>query len=98
VRTDWSTRSMKEASQPIAAYEGTVGARKNLIKLAGSKFPGDPKKVAEAVVMLSELEEPPLHLLLGHDVYKAYREKLAGLSESVEAWKDTTLGINFPPE
>ena len=33
VRTDWSTRSMKEASKPIAAYEETVGARKKLIKL-----------------------------------------------------------------
>lgn len=97
-RTDWSERSMKETRQPIAAYEATVGARKALIKAAGSRFPGDPRRVADAVLMVSELDEPPLHLLLGHDVYKAYREKLSGLAESVAEWKAVTLDVNFPPE
>jgi len=97
-RTDWSTRSMKEARKPIEAYAQTVGARKALIKLAGSKFPGDPRRVADAVLMVSELEDPPLHLLLGHDVYKAYREKLSGLLESIEKWKSVTLDVGFPPE
>ncbi len=95
IRTDWSSRSMKESQQPIDAYAEIVGTRKTLIKLAGSKFPGDPQRVAEAVVMVSELAEPPLHLLLGHDVYKAYREKLRGLTESVEQWKSVTLDVNF---
>ena len=95
-RTDWSTRSMKEASKPIDAYADTVGARKKLIKLAGDKFPGDPRRIADAVLMVTELEHPPLHLLLGHDVYKAYREKLSGLMASVEEWKAVTLDVNFP--
>jgi NAD(P)-dependent dehydrogenase (short-subunit alcohol dehydrogenase family) len=98
IRTDWSTRSMKEASAPLAAYAETVGARKELIKLAGSRFPGDPKRVADAVVMLSELDDPPLHLLLGNDVYKAYTEKLRDLGESVAQWKDVTLDVNFRRE
>jgi len=98
IRTDWSTRSMKEARKPIEAYEETVGARKNLIKLAGGKFPGDPRRVADAVLMVSELEEPPLHLLLGHDVYKAYREKLTGLMDSIEEWKPVTFDVNFKPD
>jgi NAD(P)-dependent dehydrogenase (short-subunit alcohol dehydrogenase family) len=97
-RTDWSTRSMKEARNPIEAYAETVGARKALIKAVGDKFPGDPRRVADAVLMVSELEDPPLHLLLGHDVYKAYREKLSGLLESVAEWKSVTLDVNFPPE
>jgi len=97
-RTDWSTRSMKEAREPIDAYAETVGARKNLIKLAGSKFPGDPRRVADAVLMVTELDDPPLHLLLGHDVYKAYREKLSDLAASIEEWKSVTLDVNFPPE
>lgn len=98
IRTDWSTRSMKESSRPIEAYAETVGARKKLIKLAGDKFPGDPRRVADAVVMVTGLEDPPLHLLLGRDVYAAYTKKLAELSESIEAWKDVTLDVNFPPE
>jgi NAD(P)-dependent dehydrogenase (short-subunit alcohol dehydrogenase family) len=98
IRTDWSTRSMKEASAPLAAYAETVGARKELIKLAGSRFPGDPKRVADAVVMLSELDDPPLHLLLGNDVYKAYTDKLRDLGESVAQWKHVTLDVNFRRE
>ena len=97
-RTDWSIRSMKETRQPIEAYAETVGARKALIKLAGSKFPGDPRRVADAVLMVSELDDPPLHLLLGHDVYNAYREKLSGLLESIAKWKSVTLDVGFPPE
>jgi hypothetical protein len=89
---------MRETRRPIAAYAETVAARKALIRAAGSKFPGDPRRVADAVLMVSDLEDPPLHLLLGHDVYKAYREKLSALLKSVEEWKATTLDINFPPE
>jgi hypothetical protein len=48
--------------------------------------------------MVSELEEPPLHLLLGHDVYAAFRQKLSDLTESVAEWKSVTLDVNFPPE
>ena len=95
-RTDWASRSMREAQNPIDAYAETVGARKKLIKLAGDKFPGDAARIADAVLMVTERENPPLHLLLGHDVYKAYREKLRGLLESVEEWKDVTLDVNFP--
>jgi NAD(P)-dependent dehydrogenase (short-subunit alcohol dehydrogenase family) len=97
-RTDWSTRSMKETRRPIDAYADIVGPRKALIKAAGSKFPGDPRRIADAVLMVNELEDPPLHLLLGHDVYNAYRDKLRALLESLEEWKSTTLGINYPPE
>jgi hypothetical protein len=87
---------MKEARTPIDAYADTVGARKKLIKLAGDKLPGDPRRIADAVLMITELEQPPLHLLLGRDVYNAYREKLAALMASVEEWKDVTLDVNFP--
>ncbi len=96
-RTDWSHRSMKETRKPIEAYTD-VAARKELIKAVGSEFPGDPRRVADAVLMVSTLEEPPLNLLLGSDVYYAYREKLKNLSESVEKWKSVTLDVNFPPE
>ena len=97
-RTDYATRSMKETRQPIEAYAETVGVRKTLIKAAADKLPGDPRRIADAVLMLSALEDPPLHLLLGHDVYRAYREKLRGLMDSVEEWKSVTLDVNFPPK
>jgi NAD(P)-dependent dehydrogenase (short-subunit alcohol dehydrogenase family) len=94
-RTDWATRSMKESAAPIADY-ADVAARKDLIKQFADHLPGDPKKVAEAVLMVSQLEEPPLRLLLGRDVLKAMRDRLATLSSSIDEWEAVTRDVNFP--
>ena len=94
-RTDWATRSMQESATPMAEYAQTVGARKQLIKLAGDKLPGDPRRIADAVLMVSELEEPPLHLLLGRDVLAAFRQKLADWQASIDAWEPVTRDVNF---
>jgi NAD(P)-dependent dehydrogenase (short-subunit alcohol dehydrogenase family) len=94
-RTDWATRSMKESGSPIAAY-ADVAARKDLIKQFADHLPGDPKKVAEAVLMVTTLDEPPLRLLLGRDVLKAMRDKIAAMSASIEEWKAVTKDVNFP--
>lgn len=95
-RTDWATRSMQEASASIGDYDENVGARKKLIKQFASALPGDPRKVAEAVLMVTTLDEPPLRLLLGRDVLKAMRDKLAALSASIDQWESVTKDVNFP--
>ena len=97
-RTDWGSRSMRESATPMPEYDETVGARKRMIKMASDKLPGDPKRVADAVLRVSELESPPLHLLLGHDVLHAFREKIAQLSKGIDEWEEVTKDVNFPPE
>ena len=97
-RTDWGSRSMKESATPMEAYEETVGARKRMIKAAADVLPGDPRRVADAVLLVSELEEPPLHLLLGRDVLGAFRQKLKDLSASIDEWESVTKDVNFPPQ
>ena len=62
-RTDWAARSMWESSTPIGDYDENVGARKTMIKEFANHLPGDPRKVAEAVLMVTNLDEPPLRLL-----------------------------------
>jgi NAD(P)-dependent dehydrogenase (short-subunit alcohol dehydrogenase family) len=94
-RTDWATRSMKESATPIADY-ADVAARKDLIKQFADHLPGDPRKVAEAVLMVATLDEPPLRLLLGRDVLKAMRDKIAATSATIEEWKAVTKDVNFP--
>ena len=94
-RTDWATRSMKESARPMDEYAETVGARKKLIKLAGDKLPGDPKRIADAVLMIADLDAPPLHLLLGRDVLAAFRQKLADWQASIETWEAVTKDVNF---
>jgi NAD(P)-dependent dehydrogenase (short-subunit alcohol dehydrogenase family) len=95
-RTDWAARSMKESSTPIGDYEEAVGTRKTLIKQFANHLPGDPRKVAAAVLMVTTLDEPPLRLLLGRDVLKAMRDKIAALSASIDEWEAVTRDVNFP--
>jgi NAD(P)-dependent dehydrogenase (short-subunit alcohol dehydrogenase family) len=95
-RTDWSGRSMQESPRQIDDYASTVGARRKMLKGVHGTQVGDPRRVGEAVVMLSGLEDPPLHLLLGRDVYEAYTQKLESLQASIAEWKDVTLDVDFP--
>ena len=95
-RTDWARRSMHEAAAPIEAYADGVGARKELIRAFADHLPGDPRKVAEAVLMVVALEHPPLRLLLGADVLQATREKLTAMLASIDEWEAVTLDVNFP--
>lgn len=95
-RTDWAARSMWESAAPIGDYDENVGARKAMIKEFANHLPGDPRKVAEAVLMVTKLDEPPLRLLLGRDVLKAVRDKLAAFSASIDEWESVTKDVNFP--
>lgn len=94
-RTDWAKRSMHEAAAPIEAYADDVGVRKDLIRQFADHLPGDPRKVGDAVVMVAGLDEPPLRLLLGPDVLKATREKLAAMSASIDEWEHVTVATDF---
>jgi NAD(P)-dependent dehydrogenase (short-subunit alcohol dehydrogenase family) len=97
-RTDWAARSMQESSTSIGDYDDHVGARKTLIKQFADHLPGDPRKVAEAVLMVAGLDEPPLRLLLGRDVLAAVREKIADLTASIDHWESVTKNVNFPKD
>jgi NAD(P)-dependent dehydrogenase (short-subunit alcohol dehydrogenase family) len=93
--TDWAARSMKESDAPIEDYAADVGARKGLIKAFAHHLPGDARKVADACVMLTTLDEPPLRLLLGHDVLKAAREKLTDMLASIDEWEAVTKDVGY---
>ena len=97
-RTDWSSRSMQESEPTIADYEATIGVRRELIRSSSGGEPGDPRRVGDAVLMLSRLEKPPLRLLLGGDVLGATRAKLADFQASMDEWEAVTLDVGFPDE
>ncbi len=56
------------------------------------------RHVLAAVLRVTELDDPPLHLLLGNDVLQAFRQKLADLSAAIDEWEAVTKDVNFPPE
>jgi NAD(P)-dependent dehydrogenase (short-subunit alcohol dehydrogenase family) len=95
-RTDWAGRSMKRTQTPLPAYAESVGKRAEMISEMSGNQPGDPKRAAEAVVMLVRAEHPPVQLLLGRGVLASYRAKLAAVSASIDEWENVTVGTDFP--
>jgi hypothetical protein len=87
---------MHETATPIEDYADDVGVRKELIRAFAEHLPGDPRKLADAVLMVAGLDEPPLRLLLGHDVLAAAREKLVAMAASIDEWEAVTLDVNLP--
>ncbi|GGB82589.1 short-chain dehydrogenase/reductase [Flavobacterium suaedae] len=56
---------------------------------------GDPKKLAEVLLQITEMSNPPLHLPLGSDSYYAILEVRKKEREEMEQWKDLSLSTDF---
>ncbi|MBT33919.1 MAG: short-chain dehydrogenase/reductase [Thalassobius sp.] len=56
---------------------------------------GDPDKAAEAIIKISEVENPPVHLFLGSDAYEVVGGKNAVIKQDLETWKELTLSTDF---
>jgi NAD(P)-dependent dehydrogenase (short-subunit alcohol dehydrogenase family) len=68
MRTDWAGSSM--AIPPISdAYAPTVGAVAQRMTDFASAAASDPAKVAELVLKVADLDDPPMRLLVGTDAY-----------------------------
>ena len=75
--------------------EYQVDALVNRLKAMNGKQPGDPDKLAAALIKLSDEKNPPVHLLMGPDAYKMVMQKQAADREEFEAWKDLSLSTDF---
>ncbi|PIB35691.1 short-chain dehydrogenase/reductase [Reichenbachiella sp. 5M10] len=56
---------------------------------------GNPKKLAEVVVKLAEMPNPPLHLPLGSDSYNAILEVRKNEKGEMEQWKALSSSTDF---
>ncbi|MBP2295493.1 oxidoreductase [Azospirillum rugosum] len=95
-RTDWAGRSLKQSATFIDDYEATAGSRRKQISGYSGKQPGDPVRAADAIIKAVQSDNPPLRLVLGRMAFEGVTGKLRTTLEEVEAWKDTSLGADFP--
>ena len=93
-RTEFVTRSLEKASQPLTDYDGTSGKFGRLIASMNGKQPGDPAKAAKAILAIAEAESLPLRLLLG----KYANEKARRLAEGREKERSAGEAIRMHTE
>jgi NAD(P)-dependent dehydrogenase (short-subunit alcohol dehydrogenase family) len=94
MRTDWAGSSMRvpPISEP---YQPTVGASAAMHgDLGSSDALGDPAKVAQVVLKVAEMAEPPLRLILGSEAYAYAAAAAKARAESDAAWHDLTVSTD----
>lgn len=96
-RTDFlDASSLIVAPDVIDDYEATSGAVRRIAAQMNHNQPGDPKKLAAAIVTLVDAPNPPLRLPLGTDTLAAIAEKNAYVTQETEAWKALSASTDFP--
>ena len=97
-RTDWAGRSLRQTPNRIADYAETVGSRLKATAQGSGNQAGDPVRAAEAMIRITEVENPPRHLVLGAFGIEAVTKALRATLAEIEAWRDLGLAADFPKE
>jgi NAD(P)-dependent dehydrogenase (short-subunit alcohol dehydrogenase family) len=93
MQTDWAGASMQVASisEP---YRVTVGPMAQLHERSEAIALGDPAKVAQVILQLVEIDEPPLRLILGSEAYAYATAAAQRQAESDARWHDLTVSTD----
>jgi NAD(P)-dependent dehydrogenase (short-subunit alcohol dehydrogenase family) len=94
LRTNWAGSSMstppvsdpyKSVIEPIIAFQRRTDGRQ----------PGDPARAAQVIIDITEVDDPPLHLLLGSDAADIAATMAANLAASDAKWRKVSESINY---
>ena len=83
-----ASASLLRAEKTIEDYAETAGAMREIATKVSYHQPGDPVKLAAAIVRLAGSPKPPVHLPLGVDTLKHYREKTEAFDKEIAEWHD----------
>ncbi|WP_413991257.1 oxidoreductase [Labrys okinawensis] len=93
-RTDWAGRSMVRTERSIADYDALFEPIRRARQAKSGKQPGDPEKLAAAVLSLVQSDNPPPQLLLGSDSLGLVSDRIKRLELEIEAWKSVTVSTD----
>jgi NAD(P)-dependent dehydrogenase (short-subunit alcohol dehydrogenase family) len=87
-RTDFMDhRSLSKTEQQIADYAETVGKTRAVAVEHNHQQPGDPAKLAAAILQLANATQPPLRLPLGGDALQRIADKNAFVERETARWR-----------
>lgn len=97
-RTDWAGRSLQQTPSQIDDYKDTAGKRLESTKQSSGTQSGDPARAAAAMIALTQMPEPPRHLVLGSWGYEAVVADRQARLKQIEQLRDISVGTDFPKE
>ncbi|WET04396.1 SDR family NAD(P)-dependent oxidoreductase [Flavobacterium sp. YJ01] len=95
-RTDFlKDSSLLLPENPIAEYKNVRESESAHKDDINGNQPGDPVKLAEALIKVSHDQNPPLHLFLGEDAYNMANQKITSVQSELEGWKSVSVSTGF---
>lgn len=86
--------SLAQSSTIIDDYSETVGKMRELAGELNKRQPGDPAKLAQAIIRISKEDKPPVHLPLGSDTLDTFRNKVNNFEKEIKQWHDIIISTN----
>ncbi|NVD69426.1 SDR family NAD(P)-dependent oxidoreductase [Duganella sp. BJB1802] len=95
-RTDFlDASSLATTHDRIDAYAATVGAMREFAAGVNHKQPGDPAKLAGALLQLADSAQPPVRLQLGSDTVERVRAKNLSVEAEMAQWLELAVSTDF---
>lgn len=95
-RTDFLSRqSLRFGATHIADYDGRRDKVRAAFEDRSGQQPGDPVKLAEAVIRLASEPNPPLRFLGGAFAFETASAKIAQMKSDFDTWKEVTLSLDY---
>ena len=94
-RTDFLTpESIRFGAREIADYDEQRPALRASFEQRNGRQPGDPVKLAEALVQLAGEPEPPLRFVAGAIAFDSIKAKLSAMQGEIEHWRALSIGTD----
>ncbi|MBP1857921.1 oxidoreductase [Rhizobium herbae] len=99
-RTDFlDETSLAISPSSIPDYEQTpAGAMRDFAAGKNHGQPGDPARLAKAMIVLASVENPPLRMPFGTDTIAAIEAKNVDVARELADWRDLAASTDFPAE
>jgi NAD(P)-dependent dehydrogenase (short-subunit alcohol dehydrogenase family) len=95
-RTDFLTpESLRFGGTPIADYDAGRRQIQQSFEQRTGRQPGDPDKLADAMVRLAKEPKPPLRFLAGKFAVEAVGAKLKNMQADFDSWRELSLDTDF---
>src|SRR5256886_5274688 len=88
--------SVTYAEPSVADYAGSRADQLKWWQAQSGRQPGDPAKLARALIAIAKEEQPPRRFIAGADAIGLAEQKVADLKEQIDAYRDlsTSLAID----
>lgn len=94
-RTDFlRPESLRHGDNQIADYDDRRVQMRAAYTDRDGLQPGDPAKLADALVQLANDPQPPMRFLAGAIAVHAAEEKLVGMRAEIERWRQLSVGTD----